>query len=246
MKTTFITSLIALAGITTGAESYTWDFSTTGPYLSGTLDGNGNNYIVTETVTVHGVSTVAMTYSTRYWEKNTDILYNMLEKAAQGKSLVFTMDIFWNGSPSYAPCTFLHIGQRYCGITLGMSTEGQLSFSCLDDYEKDLVSNAFITPGKWQTVSFTLTGEQTSVTIDGNTHQGNPISWTDMSWEKAESDEIKYSYSLGCLAPGWHGEATLWDGVKIANLKAALIPEPATTSLTLAALGIVALRRRRR
>ena len=227
------------------SEVYTWDFSTNGPFLGGSIPISDLRSITIENVKINGIATRALIYPTTYCEEDTSVLYDMLECAALGKELRFTMDVYWDGTQSTTWQTFLHVGAESMGITLGMNPYGQLTFADKNNYDEDLIAAAQLEVNTWNAVSFTLCGDKTYITIGNTTYQGNDLTWEDMAWDGISNEEHKYHYTLGCRASGNYHDARIKKGVKIANLKVELIPEPATVSLSLLAITCLITRRRR-
>ena len=244
MKALILSLLLGLA-CHAASEVYTWDFSTNGPFLGGNVVPNNNNHITIVDAVVNGVDTKALVHETGYCEQNTRVLYDMLECASMGKALQFTMDIYWDGTQSSTWQTFLHVGTQGSGITLAMNPYGQLTFCNKNNYEEDLIEEAQLTTNTWNAVTFTLSDNETFISIGGVTYQGNNLTWKDMAWDDIDREEYKYTYTLGCKGKGFYYEDIIYDGVKIANLKVELIPEPATVSLSLLAITCLITRRRR-
>ena len=258
MKALVLSLLLGLA-CSAVEESYTWDFSTNGPYLGGKKSTYAKCNITIIDVEINGVASKAFDRSTRYCEQNTQVLYDMLECASMGKALQFSMDIYWSGgtqTQSNTWQTILHIGTDGNGITLGMNQSGQLFFASLQNnydydvkngypsYQKGLIEASQLTANSWNAVSFTLSGDKTFITVGGVTYQGNDLTWEDMRWGSG-SGESQYYYTLGCRAKGNWDDDILKKGVKIANLKVEFIPEPTTVSLSLIAITCLIAKRRR-
>ena len=244
MKAIILVLLLSLISTATG-EIYTWDFSTNGPYLGGEVSTHQKHHITIEDTDINGVATKALVYPTAYCEKNTRILYDMLECAALGNALRFTMDIYWAGTQKSEWQTFLHAGTQGSGITLGMNQYGQLTFANKNNCEEDLIESAQLKANTWNAVTFTLSDNKTFISIDDVTYQGNNLTWEDMAWNEVDNEEYKYLYTLGCKASGFYDEDRIKKGVKIANLKVELIPEPATVFLSIFAIMFLATKRRR-
>lgn len=114
-----------------------------GPFISGTVSTHQKNSITIEDAEINGVATRALVYPTTYCEKGSEVLYNMLECAALGETIRFSMDVYWDGKQKNSHWhTFLHVGPAGYGITLGMNGYGQLSFANQNNYEEDLIESS--------------------------------------------------------------------------------------------------------
>ena len=245
IKATVLSLLFVLAGSAAG-EVYTWDFSTNGPFIGGTVSTHQKNSITIEDAEINGVATRALVYPTTYCEKGSEVLYNMLECAALGETIRFSMDVYWDGTQKDSHWhTFLHVGPAGYGITLGMNGYGQLTFANQNNYDEDLIESAQLTAQTWNSVVFTLASDKTFISVNGNTYQGNDITWDDMAWATIDNPDYRFNYSMGCRASGKYDDNRILKGVKIANLRVECMPEPSTVSLSLFAITILTTMRRR-
>ena len=238
MKKTLI--LFAILGNVAFADSFTWDFEATGAQMSGSKTGGS---FTTKTEIIDGVSTIVLTGST-FYELETDDLYDMIQDAYAGKStLTFSLLVNWGGSTT-AYETFLHVGAQDYGITLG-ACQGTLTFASGNSYDAGKITGATLTKDTWQKVEFTMFGNTTSVTIDGEKFDGKDLPSTSLKWNTTTTAENE-KYSIGFNAPGYNNYTIADGGTKIANFSVKSIPEPTTATLSLLALCGLAARRRRK
>ncbi|MDO4410831.1 MAG: PEP-CTERM sorting domain-containing protein [Akkermansia sp.] len=258
MKKTLI-ALLALAGMASGATtftwdasqeySYTWDFSATNTQngQTGVLGGTVTNTFITEDVANVGTAIKKGDSTGSYWEVNTNsFLHDALETVStSAATLTLTLDYYYTGAQWGE--NILHVGCNGTGVAFGLSN-GYLSFAlgtAVDDTFAANKTDLRLTTNAWNTITYTLTDGTWTASVNGQTSDAKSIG--DIAWD-ANPDEVN-KYSIGIKAPGWDSGATgLNDsGCKIANMSIsyAPVPEPATASLSLLGLAALMIRRRR-
>ena len=255
MKKTLI-ALMAMAGVAMADSSYTWDAQTSGAVLGGTVTGaigtgqytpNQGSYINSEALTV-------ITGASTYGEDSTKVLYDMINDAIAGKSLLtFSGDISVGTTTSNL--VILHAGRADYGLTLGIKggdlvlTNTGIGGTAIVSIDMPLNSKA---KNEWYLTNYSITigkGGVVTYSVNGGTESTATTNFT-ANWYTGSDNggEIQnHRYSFGHKAPGWNEETFGGNfhttGLTITSVS---VPEPTTATLSLLALAGLAARRRRK
>ena len=251
MKKTLI-ALMAMAGVAMADSSYTWDAQTSGAVLGGTVAGaigtgqytpNQGSYINSEALTV-------ITGASTYGENGTKVLYDMINDAIAGKSLLtFSGDISVGSTTSNL--VILHAGRDANGLTLGIKggdlvlTNTGIGGTAIVSIDMPLNSK---TNDKWYLTNYSITigkGGVVTYSVNGGTESTATTNFT-ANWYTGSDETENYRYSFGHRAPGWNQETFGGNfhttGLTITSVS---VPEPTTATLSLLALCGLCARRRR-
>ena len=252
MKKTIV-ALLALVGVATaGTTSYTWNTASnlTGSVMNGTVDGT----LALGTYDNYEEGLKVITGTVTYTERNTTVLYNLINDAIEGNSILTISGDISVGSTT-SDLVILHAGRDGYGLTLGIKggdlvlTNTNIDGTAIFSADISLNSSA---NNKWYLTDYTVTigkGGVVTYSVGGgnavtasNTFSANWYTGTENGGETQN-----YMYSFGHRAPGWTGQTFGGNfhttGVTITSQT---VPEPATATLSLLALTGLAARRRRK
>ena len=240
MKKTII-ALLALAGVAAAdTVTYTWDttISSNASVMNGTVEGTLN----TGTYDNYETGLKVLTGSITYTERDTEVLYNLINDAIAGKStLTFSGDI--SVGTTQSNLVILHAGRDGYGLTLGIKggdlvfTNGGLGSAAIFTADMPLNSS---TNDKWYLTDYSITlgkGGVVTYSIGGGEVVTAENTFVANWYTGSDGESQNYMYSFGHRAPGWNGD-TFGGNFHTTGLPitSATVPEPTTATLSLLAL----------
>lgn len=255
MKKTLI-ALIALAGMTCGADAYSWDPTQNYTYEwdysdNAVLGGTESWTFTTSEDVILGNTVTTATGVVAGWEAGTNTFLIDAINAANSNtqsSLTFSTWYYWTGGTEWGE-TIFHAGSHNTGVTFALGA-GKIAFFTGSKDDTNTISagvGTAIEENTWTHISVTLSGGYWTAYINGE-QTGEAQLLGDITW--ADSDAERNKYSIACQAPGYTAQRGLNDsGCKMYGTKVSYtynVPEPATATLSLLALAGLCARRRRK
>ena len=263
MKNTIIV-LLSLAGVAAGnTVVYTWDYSSNNAVIDGDAHGSFNtvdytpntgNYAGT-TITTLKYTSGGSTDSPNWYETNTDVFYNAINKAMAGEVTLTISGAISTGTETTGRyTTILHVGSNDKGLTLGLQgntlTLTNANVGTPNGVAMGTIALNSDSGNTYRLIDFSVTlGKEGVVTysIGGSETQQASSKFT-TNWSTTIQDN--YQYTIGSFLPGDttndYYVGKWWGNLAPLTVTVTEVPEPTTATLSLLALMGLAARRRRR